>query len=125
MMKKTAMLMVAGLVAGVPAFAAQQREPRNWYILSFQDGECHAAATFGPRIPTPEQFHNLLRSQGMVDDIQVGKDDDGNVISVTISLTPPGGAEVSMLWFPSDDLCELGKLSAKITGALPDTNDLK
>jgi hypothetical protein len=33
-MKKTVMLMVAGLVTGVPAFAAQPREPHNWYVLS-------------------------------------------------------------------------------------------
>jgi hypothetical protein len=115
-MKQTAMLLVAGLVAGVPALAAQPGEQHNWYILSFKDGECHAAATFGPRIATPEQFHNLLRNHGVVDEIHVDKDDDGNVNSVTISFTPPGGTEGASLWFPSSDLCEMGKTLAEANG---------
>jgi hypothetical protein len=32
------MLLLAGLVAGVPAFAAQQKEQHHWYVLNFQDG---------------------------------------------------------------------------------------
>jgi hypothetical protein len=119
------MLLVAGLAASVPAFAAQQGEKHNWYLLSFQDGECHAAATAAPRTPTPEQFHNALRNAGGVDEIHVDKDDQGNVNSVTISFTPPGGAEVSLLWFPSSDLCDIGKIAAETDGLLPDTKDLK
>ena len=124
-MKKTTMLLMAGLFVGVPAFAAQQREQHKWYILSFGDGECHAAAAIVPRAVTPEQVHNLLRNQGIVDNIDVTKDDAGNVDLVTISYSLPGHARVAMLWFPSSELCEDGKILAKTTGLLPDTEDLR
>jgi len=123
-MKTAAMLLAAGLVVCPPAFA-QPREQHNWYLLSFKDGNCHAAATASPRTTTPEQFHNALRNAGVVDDIHVDKDDDGNVNFVIIGFTPPGGAEESLLWFPSRGLCEIGKVAAVANGELPDAKDLK
>jgi hypothetical protein len=119
------MLLLVGLMAGVPAFAAQQKEPHQWYVLSFQDGECHAATALFPRIASPEQFHNALRNDGIVDNIRVDKDDNGNVNFVLISFALPLRAEESTFWFPGSDKCELGKIGAKISGLLPDTSDLK
>lgn len=119
------MLLLAGLMAGVPAIAAQQKEQHHWYILSFQDGECYAAAVIHPRIATPEQFHNPLRNQGVLDNIRVEKNNDGAVTLVIISYTSLRGEQGGSFWFPGSDQCEFGKIAARISGMLPDTSDLK
>lgn len=118
--------LIVGMLSGAHAFGAQQSEPHKWYVLSFQDGECHLAATV-PDLgaANPEQYHNYLRNIGITDQIHVQKDGDGNVSGVVIIFKPPGSAVVGLWWFPSSDLCETGKTAAKSNGLLPDTKDLK
>jgi hypothetical protein len=60
-----------------------------------------------------------------VDNISVEKGDDGIVTLVIISYTSLRGDQVGTLWFPGSDLCEIGKIAARINGMLPDTRDLQ
>jgi hypothetical protein len=116
-----ALAFAVGSLIVSPTIAAAARD---WYILDFGKGRCVQAKKFLPQAPTPEKFHAASREQGLVDTVHVEKDEDGNVVLVTIG-EGAGENAVTLFWFPTADLCDAGKKKAEALGYLPDQEDLK
>lgn len=122
-MKARFAAVVAAITAATPT-AAQAPSPNQWFVLSAADNKCHPAAQMFPLAATPERIHNYLRSQGVLDKIQVQKDEAGQVLYVTIVNTIHGDTG-SMLWAPDQQKCEAEKLILQQNGTIPNMNDLK
>jgi len=120
-------LMALIAASAVLAGAAHANTPkRDWYVLNFGSGECQEATTMPYH--SPAAFHEEARKFGIVDSVRVEKDDSGNIMFVATSMIEPealGGQHVTLLWFPGKSECQIGKLSAQLTGELPDMSDLK
>ena len=99
--------------------------PRDWYFLSFEDGDCIQASTrLKPDVATPDLYRKTARRNGRGEHTDVIKNNQGQVVTVIIT-TQGGGRESSAYWFPSLNLCKMGLIAAHLTGNIPDEADLK
>jgi hypothetical protein len=109
-------------VLALAAVQAQAAPKRTWFILSGADNECHPAKQVMPMAPTPEAFHRFARSGGLEDEVQVQKDDDGNVTSVMTKLQVQ---DTTLIWFPDEWKCRIALMVLRQNGAMPSMDDLK
>jgi hypothetical protein len=123
---KSVSLLTKSTVLGLCAMMAMSHvaHARQWYVLDFKTGTCVEASTVFPKAPAPQKLHDAIRSGGVVDEVKVSKDDDGQVSMVTIGFTAKGNT-MELLWFPVADLCEKARKVAVEDGTIPDMNDLK
>lgn len=116
---------LVGLLAVVSLTTSAAAETgREWSILNFSDGKCHVAKEVSKLAKSPEAFHQALRRMGIIDEVKVTKDDDGNVEFVAIEFQKNGSPATS-IWFPTAQNCERGRVALQDVGELPDENDLK
>jgi hypothetical protein len=69
--------------------------------------------------------HRQLRRGGVVDEVRVLKDDEGNATVVMITADFGRGSPTTNVFFPSLVECELGKKLAEAGGFLPDFESLR
>jgi hypothetical protein len=62
---------------------------------------------------TPQQYHDAIRRNHKMDDIQTYKTDDGSLIGVPITLE-----NVTNLFFPSMENCEIVRKNFQDSGQL-------
>lgn len=111
-------------VASSQAFANPPQ--RHWYALDFKSEQCRSGTQFFPAAPTPELMRQFLRDHGATEDTEVHRDHDGSIMFVTISFTSAADPQpISIYWFPSERLCETGKVAAIASGMMPNPADLK
>ena len=116
---RTLIVMTAITMMATQADAAPKRD---WFILSGTDNECHPAKQVMPMAPTPEAFHRFARAGGLEDDVQVEKDDDGNVIGAVTKLRD---RDITLLWFADELKCQVALGILRQSGAMPSMDDLK
>jgi hypothetical protein len=92
---------------------------RRWIAIGRvrggDNGECRtiSSATHG-LLTNPEEWHRQLRRGGVVDEVRVAKDDEGNATVVTITADFGRGSPTTNVFFPSVGECELGKKLAEL-----------
>lgn len=112
----TAVIML-GLSATVHAAS-----PRSWWVFDFENNACVLAAQRDPGAPTPAALHQTLRKEGLIDTIEVKRNNNGDIVMVEISTRFPQDAhEVSAHFFLSAALC---RAFAAAPGA-PNPEDLR
>ena len=116
-MKKFLMAAVALAASAMPTMAAAPATT-TWYQLRFYNGKCERAKQ------SPAQIHEQLRQGGVVDNVNVDKNDSGAVYQVAVSFMYHG--QPTIMWFyPSADRCDAARQIAVDEGRIPDLNDLK
>ena len=115
---KTALL---AAVAAIALAGSAQAETHKWYILDYSDAKCHPATE-----PTksPDAVHKMLRSNGIVDQIEVSRADDGSVTEADVESAPLG-KDIVLRFFSTMNGCQV-KLAEEVTdGNATPTDDLK
>ena len=119
-MRKQPML-TAIVILGVSA-AAHTASARSWWVFDFENNACVLAAQRGPNTATPEALHRTLRKEGLIDTIEVKRNNNGDIVMVEISTRfPQDGHDVSAHFFLSDAQC---RAFATPAGA-PNPEDLR
>ena len=106
-------LLALSLIGITPAMAQT-----DWYILDFSTGRCIRGSP--QTFISPAQEHDVLRQSGISDQIHVEKDNDGDIIYITIENTTPQGGTTTNYWFPNAAKCEAGRQTAVNLGWIPD-----
>lgn len=104
-----------GAILATMLHAAQAREPaRHWYVIDFAEGLC-----IQPPAATPDQFRAVLRAEGRKDITQTYKRANGTVNSVSMTVSD-NGRIITLWWYPTEALCEVGLSEFRESGVLPD-----
>jgi hypothetical protein len=104
MMGKQLMLTVF-ITVGLSA-AVQAASRHSWWVFDFENNACVLAAQRDPHTPTPEALHLSLRKEGLIDIIEVKRNNNGDIVMVEISTRFPADThEVSAHFFLSEGRC--------------------
>jgi hypothetical protein len=120
MMRKQ-LVFTAIVMLGLSA-AVQAASRHSWWVFDFENNACVLAAQRDPNTPTPDALHRTLRKEGLIDTIEVKRNNNGDIVMVEISTRFPEDAhDVSAHFFLSEAQC---RAFATPAGA-PNPEDLR
>lgn len=94
-------LLAATMVAGLATAAHAGTQNYDWYIMSFKSGHCEHYA------PGPTEMNRQLRESGFASPaMQVYRDNDGQVVMVTLTVKEGTPKDGTMIFLPDAARCE-------------------
>jgi hypothetical protein len=97
--------------------------PQTWTVLDYGKGKCVPGASEPAMMRSPATAHNALRAGGMVDNVNVVRDDNGKPTMVGVSFDDHG-TTTELDFFTTPELCAAALAIATDKGATlpPDVN---
>ena len=93
--------LIAAAIAAM-LIAPVKGHAKDWWVLHYGEGKCispkDAIARLGQQVSSPDAFDKFLRKHGVIADIDVKKDDKGNVENWGAELLPNPAQLINNGW---------------------------